>query len=155
MRTLEWDFQHWVKGNKPRICVISDPFRGVWKSTAADTDTNFLWEILHESCSEEQLNCWSLALLKSLMLCLLGCFPAGCWNPKAGRIPSLHWFWNESRWPSSDSVDLWESFGRELPCPRPLGTLQPVLGKEINPWMFADLFSCLYFCWFLFNLSCW
>lgn len=155
MRTLEWDFQHWVKGNKPRICVISDPFRGVWKSTAADTDTNFLWEILHKSCSEEQLNCWSLALLKSLMLCLLGCFPAGCWNPKAGRIPSLHWFWNESRWPSSDSVDLWESFGWELPCPRPLGTLQPVLGKEINPWMFADLFSCLYFCWFLLNLRCW
>jgi len=67
-------------------------------------------------------------------------FVAGCWNAKASRISSLYWFWNESRWSSSHSVDLWEGFGRELPCARSLGTLQSVFGKE-KEQMLAVLFS--------------
>lgn len=95
-----------------------------------------VWNAMQDLLS--QLSCLNHALFRRfLFLCPI----AGCWNTEASRIPSLHWFWNESWWSSSHSVNLREGFGWELPCTRPVGTLQSVFGKEGKKKKLEVLFS--------------
>lgn len=96
-----------------------------------------VWNAMQDLLS--QLSCLNHALFRRfLFLCPI----AGCWNTEASRIPSLHWFWNESWWSSSHSVNLRESFGWELPCTRPVGTLQSVFGKEGKKKSLRFYFPC-------------
>ena len=55
--------------------------------------------------------------------------PAASWSTQAGRVSSIHRFWDENWRPRPHSVDLWARPGWELPCSRLMDPLQSVPSK--------------------------
>lgn len=140
-KTEEWK-NFWVHFNKPSmICRYGEHVHRVLRldgwgcardghtalqaiSTAAGDSQALrrgsgITRVLHASYFYKWNNC-NLSTM-STCLCSSLCTAVGVWAAEAGRVPELHWVWDQGGRPCSSSDHIWESAGRELFSSRPLG----------------------------------